>query len=133
MSALAGVRRKSILTSAPAAIRDFLVSLTVRAFRGQVKRILFIKFAEQGSTVLAYPAIQRAVKMVGRENTYFVVFEENRFVLDLMKILPQKNVITVATNSLPALFITTLRAIIQSRRLGIDAVVDLEFLTRFSA
>ena len=110
-----------------------LLEPTLRAFRGQIKRILFIKFAEQGSTVLAYPAIQRAVKMVGRENTYFAVFEENRFVLDLMKILPQENVITVATNSLPALFITTLRAIIRWRKLGIDAVVDLEFLTRFSA
>ena len=33
-----------------------------------VERILFVKFAEQGSTVLAYPAILRAVEMVGREN-----------------------------------------------------------------
>jgi len=71
--------------------------------------------------------------MVGRENTYFVVFEENRFVLDLMKVLPQENVITVATSSFPALFITTLKAIIRCRKLGIDAVVDLEFLARFSA
>jgi ADP-heptose:LPS heptosyltransferase len=110
-----------------------LLQPTVRAVRDQVKRILFIKFAEQGSTVLAYPAIQRAVKMVGRENTYFVVFEENRFVLDLMKILPEENIITVATSSLPALLISTLRAIIQWRKLGIDAVVDLEFFTRFSA
>src|SRR5215471_10789598 len=178
MSALAGVRRRSILTSARPAMRDFPVSLTdnerpritrnlqlpvrisalqridrwlgipvcavltlirllleptLRVFRGRVERILFIKFAEQGSTVLAYPAIQRAVKMVGPENTYFVVFEENRFVLDLMKVLPQENVITVATSSFPALFITTLKAIIRCRKLGIDAVVDLEFLARFSA
>src|SRR6266516_3491298 len=33
----------------------------------QVRRILFVKFAEQGSTVLAYPAIRRAIEMVGRE------------------------------------------------------------------
>src|SRR6266536_1330951 len=38
----------------------------------QVRRILFVKFAEQGSTVLAYPAILRAIEMVGRENAYFV-------------------------------------------------------------
>jgi len=48
----------------------------------QVQRILFVKFAEQGSTVLAYPAILRAIEMVGRENVYFVVFEDNRFILD---------------------------------------------------
>ncbi len=104
-----------------------------RAFPGKVRRILFIKFAEQGSTVLAYPAIHRAVKMVGRENVYFVVFEENRFVLDVMEILPEENVITVATSNLLALFLSTLRAIIRWRAIGIDAVVDLEFLTRFSA
>ena len=110
-----------------------LLEPRIRAFHGQVRRILFIKFAEQGSTVLAYPAIQRAVKMVGRENVYFVVFEENRFVLDVMEIVPEENVITVATSSLLALFLSILRAIIRWRAIGIDAVVDLEFLTRFSA
>jgi hypothetical protein len=53
----------------------------------QFRRILF-KFAEQGSTVLAYPAIRRAIEMVGRENVYFVVFEDNRFILDAMEIIP---------------------------------------------
>ena len=54
----------------------------------QFRRILFVKFAEQGSTVLAYPAILRAIEMVGRENVYFVVFEDNRFILDAMEIIP---------------------------------------------
>src|SRR6516162_2483216 len=110
-----------------------LLEPRIRAFPQQVQRILFIKFAEQGSTVLAYPAIQRAIRMVGRDNVYFVVFEENRFVLDMMGILPQENIITVATSSLPALCFSILRAIIRWRAIGIDAVIDLEFLTRFSA
>jgi ADP-heptose:LPS heptosyltransferase len=110
-----------------------LVERRTPPFPRQVQRILFIKFAEQGSTVLAYPAIQRAVQMVGRENVYFVVFEDNRFVLDVMGVIPQENVITVATNSLFGLVISALRAVIRCRKLGIDAVVDLEFLTRFSA
>src|SRR6266481_6604542 len=68
----------------------------VRPQRGshQVRRILFVKFAEQGSTVLAYPAIRRAIDMVGRENVYFVVFEDNRFILDAMDLIPEGNVIT---------------------------------------
>jgi ADP-heptose:LPS heptosyltransferase len=96
-------------------------------------RILFVKFAEQGSTVLAYPAICRAIAMVGRENVYFVVFEDNRFILDVMEIIPEKNVITIATRSPFALAATALQAILQARKIGIDAAVDLEFLTRFSA
>jgi ADP-heptose:LPS heptosyltransferase len=99
----------------------------------QVRRILFVKFAEQGSTVLAYPAIRRATEMVGRENVYFVVFEDNRFILDAMEIIPNGNVITIATQSVFGLAASVLRAVLRVRKIGIDAVVDMEFLTRFSA
>lgn len=97
------------------------------------RRILFVKFAEQGSTVLAYPAIRRATEMVGRENVYFMVFEDNRFILDAMEVIPEENVITIPTTSPVALAAGALGAILQARRMGIDAVVDMEFLTRFSA
>jgi ADP-heptose:LPS heptosyltransferase len=97
------------------------------------RRILFIKFAEQGSTVLAYPAIMRAIEMVGRENVHFLVFAENRFILDAMAVVPEENVITIATHSPWALAVGALRAIRQVRKIGIDSVIDLEFLTRFSA
>jgi ADP-heptose:LPS heptosyltransferase len=99
----------------------------------QVRRILFVKFAEQGSTILAYPAILRAIEMVGRENVYFVVFEDNRFILDAMEIIPEGNVIAIATKSLLGLATGALRAVLRVRKIGIDAVVDMEFLTRFSA
>jgi ADP-heptose:LPS heptosyltransferase len=99
----------------------------------QVQRILFVKFAEQGSTVLAYPAIRRATEMVGRENVYFIVFEDNRFILDVMEIIPEENVITIATKSPFGLALSALRAVLRVRKIGIDAVVDMEFLTRFSA
>src|SRR5712691_1107339 len=99
----------------------------------QFRRILFVKFAEQGSTVLAYPAILRAIEMVGRQNVYFVVFEDNRFILDAMEIIPDGNVITIATRSVFELATGALRAVLQVRKIGIDAVVDMEFLTRFSA
>jgi len=91
----------------------------------QVRRILFVKFAEQGSTVLAYPAIRRAIDMVGRENVYFVVFEDNRFILDVMDVIPEGNVITIATKSLFGLAISALRTALQIRKIGIDAVIDM--------
>jgi ADP-heptose:LPS heptosyltransferase len=106
---------------------------TRRSGSRQVQRILFVKFAEQGSTVLAYPAIRRAIDMVGRENVYFVVFEDNRFILDAMEIIPKENVITIPTRSVFGLVAGALRAVLQARKIGIDAIVDLEFLTRFSA
>src|SRR5439155_5386290 len=87
----------------------------------QVRRILFTKFAEQGSTVLAYSAIRRATELVGRENVYFVVFEDNRFILDVMEIIPEGNVITIATHIPWALALGALQAVLQARRIGIAA------------
>ena len=97
------------------------------------RKILFIKFAEQGSTVLAYPAIRRATELVARENVYFVVFEDNRFILDVMEIIPEQNVITISTKSPFTLAVGALHAVLRARKIDIDAVIDMEFLTRFSA
>jgi hypothetical protein len=36
-------------------------------------------------------AILRAIEMVGRENVYFVIFEDSRFILDAMEIIPCVN------------------------------------------
>src|SRR5213595_1371955 len=46
---------------------------------------------------------------------------------------PEGNVITIATKSLFGLATGALRAVLRVRKIGIDAVVDMEFLTRFSA
>src|SRR5207248_6082171 len=99
----------------------------------QPRKILFVKLAEQGSTVLAYPAIRRATEMVGVENVYFLVFEDNRFILDVMEIIPEGNVITIATRSPFGLARSALQAVFRARKIRIDAVIDMEFLTRFSA
>ena len=100
---------------------------------GAVTRILFLKLAEQGSTVLAYSAIDSAVKSVGRANVYFLVFEQNRPILDVLDILPRENVVTISQTNLAVLLATTLRAVARLRRLKLDASVDLEFFARGTA
>jgi ADP-heptose:LPS heptosyltransferase len=98
-----------------------------------VRNVLFVKLAEQGSTVLAIAAIKRAAEMVGRENVYFIVFEENRFILDLLELVPEKNVITLNSKSLTGLALTTLRAVRRMWALKLDAAIDMEFFARGSA
>jgi ADP-heptose:LPS heptosyltransferase len=99
----------------------------------KAKRILFVKFAEQGSTVLAYHAITRAVNMVGRDNVFFLVFQENRFILDVMNLIPKANVITIRHGNLFQAGMYALLALYKIRRLRIDASIDLEFFARSSA
>ena len=97
------------------------------------RNILFIKLAEQGSTVLAASAIQRAVDMVGRENVFFAVFAENRFILDVLDLIPSENVFAIDAGSLGTLAASALRALRAIRAMQFDAAIDLEFFARSSA
>lgn len=98
-----------------------------------VRSILFLKLAEQGSTVLAHEAIRLAVERVGRENVHFLVFEENRFILDVIGLVPEENVHAVRTRSAFAMAASGLRVLSAIRHLRFDACVDMEFFARFSA
>jgi ADP-heptose:LPS heptosyltransferase len=97
------------------------------------KRIAVLKLAEQGATVLAYSALLKARTMVGADNVFFVVFAQNRFILDLLDVVPDANVISIRADGLVRTAIDTLRAVFRMRREGIDATVDFEFFARSSA
>ncbi|MCU0589215.1 MAG: hypothetical protein MUF52_13805 [Syntrophobacteraceae bacterium] len=100
---------------------------------GPVRSLLFVKLAEQGSTVLACGAIRRAIRMVGRENVHFLVFEENRFILDALGLIPQRNVVAIRNGSLMTTLASAMVAVAKLRWLRLDAAVDLEFFARASA
>jgi len=97
------------------------------------RRIAFIKLAEQGSTVLACSAIRRAVELVGRDQVFFVVFEENRFILDVMGLIPVDNVVSIPAHGALATVRGAVVALWRLRRLEVDVVIDLEFFARSSA
>lgn len=97
------------------------------------RKLLFVKFAEQGSTVLAQGAIRAAVEMVGRENVYFVVFRENRFILDILGLVPEENVITIRRDTSADLIKESWAALRQIWALKIDTAIDMEFFSRSSA
>jgi ADP-heptose:LPS heptosyltransferase len=98
-----------------------------------LRSILFVKLAEQGSTVLAYSALRRAVELAGRENVYFIAFEENRFILDVLGIIPERNVITISSKGWPAMIWSLLKALRRLRAMKLDGAVDMEFFSRGSA
>jgi len=106
---------------------------TSRPQAGAPGKIIFVKFAEQGSTVLAQSAIRRAVEIVGRENVFFVVFQENRFILDVLGLVPEENVITIKRDTVGDLIAGTLAALKRIHALKIDTAIDMEFFSRFSA
>ena len=97
------------------------------------RKIRVLKLTEQGAAVLAHAAVQRAAAMVGRENTYFCVFEENREIIEILDLVPPSNLLLVRTGSLVACLMDLVKAVLRARALGVDATVDLEFYARASA
>jgi ADP-heptose:LPS heptosyltransferase len=97
------------------------------------RRILFLKFIEQGATVLAQDAIARATSRVGRDQIYFCVFESNRAILDVIGTVPAANIIVIRDRQLLTFAVDFLRALTTARWRGIDTVIDMEFFSRASA
>jgi ADP-heptose:LPS heptosyltransferase len=107
--------------------------LPARRDAGPIRSLVFIKLAEQGSTVLAHLALHNAVERVGRDNVFMVVFDDNRFILDVLDVIPPENVITVRSDSFLALLGSVVGGILRLRKRQVDAAVDLEFFARSSA
>jgi len=97
------------------------------------RNILFIKLAEQGASVLAYPAILRAIELVGRENVFFMVFDVNLPVLEAMDVVPAENIFPVSSSGGFTTIFDSLAAVRALRKCGIDTAIDLEFFARATA
>jgi ADP-heptose:LPS heptosyltransferase len=100
---------------------------------GPVRRILFLKFIEQGATVLAQDAVRRAVDAVGRDNVFFCVFDSNRAILDVLGLVPPENILCIRDRSLVTFAGDFLRALGTMRSRNVDTVIDMEFFSRASA
>jgi len=98
-----------------------------------IQKTLFIKLVEQGATVLAYTGIQEAIERYGRENVFFCVFKENKPILDVMDIISNRNILAVRHANIFVFSIDILKLIWRTRKIGIDATIDMEFFSRASA
>ena len=97
-----------------------------------VRRVLFIELSEMGSTLLADPAMRKARDRLGAE-LYFVIFAQNADSLALAATVPRSNVFTIRSTSLRLLILDVCAFLLWTRRHAIDAAVDLELFSRFSA
>lgn len=86
---LAGIPTCAVLTL----VRTF----TSRTHRpNRPKKIVLLKLIEQGASVLAYSAIETAIRKVGKQNVYFWVFEENRAIISLLGLIPEENLLILS-------------------------------------
>ncbi len=105
-----------------------------RLYRHRIgDKLVFLKLAEQGSTVLAQSTLEEAVSRFGRDNVYFLLFAENRFILDYLQVIPPENVLEIDHDGLVALITSTFCQLFRLWRLRVAVAVDLEFFARATA
>lgn len=96
------------------------------------KRLMFIQLTEIGSMVLAAPAVADTLKSYPDALCFYLVFERNREVPELIGSIPKERVIVISSRSLLAFCRTTISALARIRRARIDTVIDFELFSRCS-
>lgn len=95
------------------------------------KKLLFIELSEMGSAILVDPAMRNA-QARGAE-IFFLIFKSNRASLTLLNTVKPENIFTIDSSSLSGLIKDTLHFLVLARYHRIDAVIDLELFSRFTA
>jgi len=91
---------------------------------------LFVKLAEQGSTVLATTPLGAVAVSAAKTSTSSCSREP--VILDLLGVVPPENVFVIRTRSAWAMIASCLAQLAAIRRRHLDACIDLEFFARSS-
>lgn len=98
-----------------------------------VRRMLFVKPAEMGSTILMYPMLRRAQQLWPECEFHFLVFAENTAAVDMLGLVAKENVHTIRTVDLKTFVGDSLAVLYRLNCLKFDVAMDLEFFSRASA
>ena len=79
-------------------------------------KFLFIELSEMGSIMLAYSLFKKTKEFFPDAEFYFLTFKENRKALDILDIIPEKNVMTINSRNFFSLLGTTISTLWKLRR-----------------
>jgi ADP-heptose:LPS heptosyltransferase len=108
------------------------VSLLSKRTNNIPPNVLFIELSEMGSAILVDPAMRKLKKETGA-NLHFAIFKKNKPSLDFLGTVPTENIYTIREDNVFAFALDTLKFFFWTRKRKIDAVIDLELFSRFTA
>ena len=94
-------------------------------------KIIILKFYEMGCIVLLQPCLKALRQKYPNSKIYFITIEKNKEIIEMMNIVD--NIFTINDNNIFSFTMDILEKIKKLRNENIDVLIDLEFLTRFSA
>lgn len=106
--------------------------LLIKKDKTAPQNVLFIELSEMGSAILVDPAMRKLKKKAGA-NIHFAIFKKNKPSLDLLKTVPQDNIYTIREDKILPFILDSLKFFFWTRKRKIDAVIDLELFSRFTA
>lgn len=106
---------------------------TGKAQNERSKKIVFVKFIEQGALVLHRNTFVEAVKQYGATNIFLCTFSSNAQLVEVLNVIPANNRIYIDEKSLWHFTIGFVRALLRIRKEKIDTAIDLEFFSRATA
>lgn len=106
--------------------------LFVKSDQNNPRKVLFIELSEMGSAILVDPAMRKLRRETGAD-IHFAIFRKNKPSLELLKTVPDENIYTIRENNMLLFFLDTLKFFFWTRKRKIDAVIDLELFSRFTA
>ena len=86
-----------------------------------------------GSILLAYSLFKKTKEFFPDAELYFLTFKENRQAVDILDIIPEKNVMTINSRNFFSLLGTTISTLWKLRRKKINVALDMELFARFTA
>lgn len=104
-----------------------------RAKKDSPGKILFVKPSEMGGILLSCSLVRRVQKENPKAEMFFLIFEANRPLFDVLDLVPAKNIFTIRNDSFFVFVKDTAKALIRIRSERVDVVFDLEFFSRFTA
>jgi ADP-heptose:LPS heptosyltransferase len=128
-----GLQRKIDQALGPFICRALSLFSGERVPSGPPKRILIILLSEMGSLVLGYSMFRRLAEKYPQAEIHTLLFEKNREILDLLRVVAPENIMTLSDRSLGQLVSDSLAAIRKMRQLGFDVVIDCELFARVSS
>jgi lipopolysaccharide heptosyltransferase II len=99
----------------------------------ETRKILVILLSEMGALVLAHPMFQQLRRKYPEAELYVMLFEKNREVVELLKLVKPENIIPIRDTSLSTLTRDILNGLGRLRKIKIDVAIDCELFSRISA
>jgi len=112
---------------------SLLFKLKKRKKLEHIKNVLLIEFFEMSASILSYSSIKYIKDKLDNPNIFYLCLDTSKPCLELLDIIPDKNIYAINGDSSFSFIFSLLRQIIKLRKKNIDVIIDYELFFRVSS